>query len=100
LLALGCVVEMANNGREAVELARRAEYDLVLMDCQMPELDGWEATRQIRADERPGQRLYIVALTAGAFEGDRERSLASGMDEYLTKPFQIADLKRLLDRRG
>lgn len=100
LTSLGCLVDLANNGREAVELARRSEYDLVLMDCQMPELDGWEATRQIRASEQPGRRQYIVALTAGAFEGDRERCLASGMDEFLTKPFRILDLKRLLERRG
>lgn len=66
----------------------------------MPELDGWEATRQIRASERPGQRQYIVALTAGAYEGDRERCMASGMDEFLTKPFRILDLKRLLERRA
>jgi signal transduction histidine kinase/ActR/RegA family two-component response regulator len=100
LMSLGCLVDLANNGREAVELARTSEYDLVLMDCQMPELDGWEATRQIRASERPGQRQYIVALTAGAYEGDRERCMASGMDEFLTKPFRILDLKRLLERRA
>lgn len=100
LMSLGCLVDLANNGREAVELARRSEYDLVLMDCQMPELDGWEATRQIRANERPGRRQYIVALTAGAYEGDRERCMASGMDEFLTKPFRIVDLKRLLERRA
>jgi signal transduction histidine kinase/CheY-like chemotaxis protein/ligand-binding sensor domain-containing protein len=100
LVSMGCRVDLANNGREAVEMFRAREYELVLMDCQMPELDGWEATRQIRAMEGAGKRVYIAALTAGAYEGDRERCLEAGMDDFLAKPFRIQDLKRLLERRS
>jgi|GEM_PF-6699765 len=100
LVSMGCRVDLANNGREAVEMFRAREYELVLMDCQMPELDGWEATRQIRAMEGAGKRVFIAALTAGAYEGDRERCLEAGMDDFLAKPFRIQDLKRLLERRS
>lgn len=100
LVSMGCRVDLANNGREAVEMFRAREYELVLMDCQMPELDGWEVTRQIRAMEGAGKRVYIAALTAGAYEGDRERCLEAGMDDFLAKPFRIQDLKRLLERRS
>jgi CheY-like chemotaxis protein len=99
LVSMGCRVDLANNGREAVEMFRAREYELVLMDCQMPELDGWEATRQIRAMEGAGKRVFIAALTAGAYDGDRERCLEAGMDDFLAKPFRIQDLKRLLERR-
>ena len=100
LVSMGCRVDLANNGREAVEMFRAREYELVLMDCQMPELDGWEATRQIRAMEGAGKRVYIAALTAGVYEGDRARCLEAGMDDFLAKPFRIQDLKRLLERRS
>jgi CheY-like chemotaxis protein len=99
LVSMGCRVDLANNGREAVEMFRAREYELILMDCQMPELDGWEATRQIRAMEGAGKRVYIAALTAGAYDGDRERCLEAGMDDFLAKPFRIQDLRRLLERR-
>jgi CheY-like chemotaxis protein len=94
---LGYTITVANNGREAVEAitATPAAYDLVLMDIQMPEMDGLEATRLIR--ERLGARApFLVALTAEALEGDRERFLASGFDEYLSKPLQAAALQALL----
>jgi CheY-like chemotaxis protein len=99
LVAAGCEVTIARNGREAVEHWRAHPYDLILMDCQMPELDGFEATREIRALETAqGARVPIVALTASAMEGDRERCLGAGMDDYLSKPFTRRDLMAVLQR--
>lgn len=87
----GHVVDVAANGEEAVELFRRAPYPLVLMDAQMPEMDGFEATRVIRSLEGEGQRAIIIALTANAMSGDRDRCLAAGMDDYLAKPIQASE---------
>jgi len=98
LSALGCQVEVAPSGRHAVEAWRASAFDLVLMDCQMPDMDGFEATRTIRAAEREGARTPIVAVTANAMEGDRERCLAAGMDDYVTKPLTKAGLAAGLDR--
>ncbi|MGH2718334.1 MAG: ATP-binding protein, partial [Actinomycetota bacterium] len=86
LEALGYLVDLAGGGSEAVEAVARADYDLILMDCLMPAMDGFEATAEIRALEPPGQRTPIVALTAAAMDGDWERCLAAGMDGYVTKP--------------
>jgi signal transduction histidine kinase/ActR/RegA family two-component response regulator len=98
---LGCAVETASTGREAVALLAAGRYDLVLMDCQMPDMDGYEATSAIRAREASGnRRTPIVALTANAIEGDRDRCLAAGMDDYLAKPFRLDDLRRLVARWG
>jgi signal transduction histidine kinase/ActR/RegA family two-component response regulator len=98
---LGCTVETASTGREAVARLAASHYDLVLMDCQMPDMDGFEATAAIRAREAEGGRhTPIVALTASAIEGDRDRCLAAGMDDYLAKPFRLADLRRLVLRWG
>jgi len=95
----GCQVTVAVNGRMAVEATLKQCFELVLMDCQMPELDGFEATRQIRARETAGsERLPIVALTANAMTGDRERCLAAGMDDYLSKPFKRSDVAAVLRR--
>jgi TMAO reductase system sensor TorS len=99
LEAVGIEVAVAADGREAVELAGKGGIDLVLMDCQMPEMDGFAATRAIRSGDVPGgARLPIVALTANAMEGDRERCLESGMDEYLSKPFKAPQLYAILAR--
>jgi PAS domain S-box-containing protein len=97
---LGAGVAVAGDGREALETLRRESFDLVLMDCQMPGLDGYEATRAWRAVEqaegRP--RLPIVALTANALEADRDACLAVGMDDHLGKPFTLDTLSRMLTR--
>jgi CheY-like chemotaxis protein len=102
LEALGCFTETVANGREAVEAVSRSGFDLILMDCQMPEMDGYEATEWIRETERGAggekARLPIVALTAHAMEGDRERCLAAGMDDYLAKPFSQYQLREVLGR--
>ncbi|MBK6778606.1 MAG: PAS domain S-box protein [Gemmatimonadetes bacterium] len=97
LRKLGCRVDVAGNGIEAVEMVGHFTYDLALMDCLMPEMDGFTATRIIR--ERLGStRLPIIAMTANAMQGDREACLAAGMDDYLTKPVGIEDLNSLLQR--
>jgi PAS domain S-box-containing protein len=87
---LGCAVDVANDGLEAVQAASATAYDLILMDCQMPVMDGFQATRAIRM--QGGRRVPIVALTANAMEGERERCLDAGMDDYLAKPVRPADL--------
>ena len=95
---LGCTVISANNGLEAVELWRQGNVDLILMDCMMPDMDGYEGARRIREEEaRLGRKpVPIVALTANALEGDRERCLATGMNDYLAKPFRIEELQVIL----
>jgi len=102
LAKLGCRAEVAVNGREAVDALARIPYDLVLMDCQMPEMDGFEATRQIRAGTSRvlNPRVPIVAMTANALRGDRQRCMEAGMDDYLAKPVEPAELAGKLDRWG
>jgi len=94
----GWRVDVAANGREGLEAVRRDEFDLVLMDCQMPEMDGFEATRAIRASRGALADLPIVAMTANAMEGDRDRCLQAGMNDYITKPIVRAELLAILDR--
>ncbi len=95
LEAIGCEVMIADNGREAVRMHREHEYDAILMDIQMPEMDGLEATRQIRAcDVRPD--IPIIALTANALQGDRDMCIAAGMNEYLAKPFKAEQIQEVL----
>ena len=103
LKILGCSADFAVNGREAVEMWARSDYDLIMMDCQMPGMDGFEATREIRRreTERPeggGRPIYIVALTASAVKGDREACLVAGMDGYLSKPYTAQQLGAVLGR--
>ena len=91
-------VEIAANGFEAVQATQRCEYDLVIMDCQMPEMDGYEATQEIRRQEAGGQRLRIIAMTANSMAGDREKCIESGMDDYVSKPVRIEELASALHR--
>ena len=96
LRQLGCTAELAVNGLEAVEKYAQGDYDLVLMDCQMPEMDGLEAATRIR--RQAGMRTPIVALTARAMQGDRERCLEAGMNDYLSKPFRKHELRAVIER--
>ncbi len=98
LAALGSTAKVVGNGREALETLTHDSFDLVLMDCQMPELDGYETTRRIRQREIGGEHLPIIALTAHAMAGDRERCLEAGMDDYLPKPFTEEQLSGVIDR--
>jgi CheY-like chemotaxis protein len=94
---LGCQVDIVANGREAIELPELLTYDLVFMDCEMPEMDGFEATLEIR--RRPtGRHLPIVAMTARALPEDKEQCLAAGMDDYISKPVQREDFVTVLAR--
>lgn len=95
---LGCRVAVAENGSQVLERLSADRFALILMDCQMPEVDGFEATARIRAQNGPSQRIPIIALTALAMQGDRDRCLAAGMDDYLTKPMSRSDLLRVLER--
>jgi two-component system, sensor histidine kinase and response regulator len=98
LQRLGYEVDAVRDGRAAVTAWRTAQYDLILMDCQMPVLDGYDATREIRSLERLGQHTPIVALTAHAMQGDDLKCKAAGMDEHLTKPLDRQHLQLILDR--
>ncbi len=92
LVRRGHVVEIAVDGLEGVARASEGDWDLILMDMSLPEIDGWEATRRIRANEK-ARRVPIIALTAHAMSGDRDKALEAGCDDYDTKP---VDLERLL----
>ncbi len=99
LARLGCRAEAVANGAEAVAAAKRIPYHAILMDCHMPEMDGYEATIAIRADEDgTGRRIPIIAMTASAMQGDRERCIASGMDDYVAKPVKPDELRDALLR--
>ncbi|HET9643304.1 MAG TPA: response regulator, partial [Burkholderiaceae bacterium] len=97
LQRLGCHVEVACDGRAGMTAALEGQHDVVLMDCQMPEMDGFAATEAIRrAETKTGAHLPIIALTANAITGDRELCKAAGMDDYMTKPFTRAQLAQML----
>lgn len=98
LQKLGLSADVVVNGRQAVEAIEKQKYDLILMDCQMPDMDGFEATAVIRSREGGNRRQKICALTANAMDGDRERCLAAGMDDYISKPVGLEKLRDALDR--
>ena len=98
LSQMGYRADVASNGIEAIESIERQPYDVVLMDVQMPEMDGLEASRRIVARFQPGERPHIVAMTANAMQGDREECLAAGMDDYVTKPIRVDALVEALTR--
>jgi signal transduction histidine kinase/response regulator of citrate/malate metabolism len=104
LRKLGYFPDLVGNGAEALEAAKRGHYDLIFMDCLMPEMDGFTATRHIRGEQHKGQLghrprpIRIIAMTANAMQGDREKCLEAGMDDYITKPVHMDDLQRALER--
>ncbi|HRI18967.1 MAG TPA: response regulator, partial [Burkholderiaceae bacterium] len=99
LQQMGYRADVASNGIEAIECVTRQPYDVVLMDVQMPEMDGLEASRRIVSRwPEAAQRPRIVAMTANAMQGDREACLAAGMDDYVTKPIRVDALVEALDR--
>lgn len=101
LQKLGYTAQAVTNGREVIEVLARAadQYALVLMDCQMPEMDGFAATRVIRKTElTSGRHIPIIAMTADALEGDRDRCIAAGMDDYLSKPVNLDNLRKVLEQ--
>ena len=97
LRSLGYQVSLVGDGAQAVHQVTQQDYAAILMDCRLPIMDGYEATRQIRRLPDCAD-LPIIALTANALQGDREACLAAGMDDYLAKPFKRADLQRILQR--
>ena len=98
LQRLGCSVHLCANGAQAIETCRAARFDLILMDCQMPVMDGFEATRRIIAEHGGAAPCPIVAMTANAMRGDRESCLGAGMVDFLAKPYRSTDLIAMLTR--
>ena len=98
LSALGCNVDVVENGVEAAAAAQKGNYDIVFMDCQMPDLDGYGATRQIRSHEAGRKRVPVVAMTANVMQGDREKCIAAGMDDYVSKPVVRKELAAIVSK--
>jgi CheY-like chemotaxis protein len=97
---MGHEIRTVSTGAEALETAREEAYDVILMDVQMPEMDGLEATRRLRAEQPPDEQPYVVALTASVMEEDRRRCRQAGMDAFLSKPVQQDELARTLNGTG
>lgn len=93
---MACEVDVAEDGQEALGMIEEVTYDAIFMDIQMPELDGYETTRRIRKVETADRHVPIIALTANAMEGDKEKCLKAGMDDYIAKPFRGEDMERVL----
>ena len=93
---IGCRCEMVSDGRQAIDAVAGTQYDAIFMDCQMPDMDGYEAAAAIRATEGEARHTPIIALTANVMAGDRDRCISAGMDDYLPKPIRSADLARIL----
>jgi two-component system sensor histidine kinase/response regulator len=98
LINLGYAIEVAENGAEAIEMIKARRYDLIFMDVQMPVMDGFQATQQIRSLSEDSASIPIVAVTANAFQSEREKCFSIGMDDYLTKPVDKDRLKEALRR--
>ena len=94
---MGYQVDAVSNGQQALDQLATQPYDLVLMDCQMPVLDGYEATRRLRQREDGRRHTVVIGVTASAMVGDREKCLAVGMDDYLSKPIRLEPLRTLLE---
>ena len=97
---LGYQADVAANGKEVLRSFELQPYDLILMDVQMPEMDGFEAARSIRKLWASADQPKIIAITAYALEGDREKCLAAGMDEYISKPVKLEELRAVLESYG
>jgi CheY-like chemotaxis protein len=95
---MGYRADVAANGLEALEALKRQTYDVVFMDVHMPEMDGFEATQQICQRWAPAERPRIIAMTASAMQGDREKCLEAGMDDYVSKPVRVEELQAALER--
>ena len=95
---LGFIADVAADGSEALDMVREQDYTLILMDCQMPVMDGFEATRAIRALETPVAQVPIIAVTANVMEGQRDKCLAAGMNDYLPKPINKEVLGKTVDK--
>ena len=100
LSRIGYRADVAANGREAIEAMGRTAYNVILMDCEMPVMDGYEATRQIRLHEQEEhrERIHIIALTSNTMPGNREQCLAAGMDDYMSKPMRATAIQQVLER--
>src|SRR5262245_44793328 len=98
LQRLHCKVDTAKNGREAVEHASKKAYDMIFMDIHMPEMDGYEAAKEIRNRNGGEKHTRIIALTANVLQGTKSKCLEAGMDDYISKPIELKDIKAILDK--